>query len=188
MLTTEEKAFLDALYQRYARIVFMYSYSLLQPLPDAWATAEECTQDTFEKAMTKIGILLRHESPEGWLITTCRNITLTRKRKKWNRTRIIGVTVPIDESHPVADPHDFVEEWILKNDLVKAKEELLGSLSKQEMAVFRACYEEGQSVRSTAEALRLSESAVRGTIQRIRQKAKQISPLLFMLLYCMLRF
>ncbi len=188
MLTTEEKAFLEALYQRYARIVFMYSYSLLQPLPDAYSMAEECTQDTFEKAMAKIGILRCHESPEGWLITTCRNVALTRRRKEWNRTRIIGATVPIGEGRPVADPHDFVEEWILKNDLVKAKEGPLGSLSKQEMAVFRACYEEGQSVRSTAEALRLSESAVRGTIQRIRQKAKQISPLLFMLLYCMLRF
>ena len=82
MLTTEEEAFLDALYQRFARIVFMYSYSLLLPLPDAWSMAEEGTQDTFEKSMAKIDILRRHESPEGWLMTTCRNVTLTRRRKE----------------------------------------------------------------------------------------------------------
>ncbi len=63
MLTENERQFLDLLYRRYGRTLFVYSFSLIRPLPDTARAAEECVQETFEKAMRKIKLLMRHETP-----------------------------------------------------------------------------------------------------------------------------
>ena len=175
MLTENERQFLDLLYRRYGRTLFVYSFSLIRPLPDTARAAEECVQETFEKAMRKIKLLMRHETPIGWLKNTCRKVSLAKRRKMLNRQRIIGKTVPIDSAHDVAAMEDCIGEWSLRNDLFSVKQMILGMLTTEEIAIYHSYYEEGCSVKETAEALKITEIAVRGGLQRIRAKLARIS-------------
>ena len=176
MLTENERQFLDLFYRKYGRTLFVYSFSLLRPLPDAAQAAEECVQETFERAMRKIQTLMRHDAPLAWLKNTCRKVTISKRRKILNRHRITGKTVPVDTTHDAPDPEDCIGAWILRNDLHGAKQRLLEILTAEEMDIYRAYYEENLSVRDAAEALQISESAFRGGLQRIRGKLVRISP------------
>ena len=70
MLTESERAFLNRMYGTYARTLLVYSFSMLRTLPDAFPMAEECVQETFERAMLRMHTLARHRSPERWLMNT----------------------------------------------------------------------------------------------------------------------
>ena len=59
-LTDEERIYLSELYEKYARMLFVCSYSITRQAPDPVALAQECMQETFEKAMLKIHVLQSH--------------------------------------------------------------------------------------------------------------------------------
>ena len=174
MLTESERAFLDRMYGTYARTLLVYSFSILRALPDAFPMAEECVQETFERAMLRMHTLARHKSPERWLMNTCRKITLSRRRKQLNRLQITGQPVLYEEFADTLPSGDNVEEWILRNDLFERKQQLMDLLTEEELAVYRCYYEEDRSLKECAEALNLSVNAVRGSVQRIKGKLMQI--------------
>ena len=174
MLTESERAFLDKMYGTYARTLLVYSYSMLRALPDALSLAEECMQETFERAMLRMNMLSRHQAPERWIMNTCRKITLSRRRKLLNRLRIIGQPVPYEEIADAVPAGDNVEEWVLRNDLFERKQQLMDLLTEEERAVYRCYYEEDRSLKDSAETLNLSVNALRGAIQRIKGKLMQI--------------
>ena len=188
MLNERESTFLDRAYEKYARSLFSRSLSMLRPLPDAASLAEECVQETFETALRKIGILWEHPSPESWLFETCRNITLTKRRKALNRRRITDVPARLEDTRGAADVRDRIEEWIERHDAGQKKRQLMRTLTEQEHAVFRVYFEEELSLKESAEKLGLSENAVRGTVRRIRAKAAKIFVPLFVFLWFAPRF
>ena len=175
MLSEREQIFLDRAYDKYARYLLQYSLSMLRFMPDAFPLAEECVQETFEVAIRKIRILQHYESPQAWLIATCKRITMAKRRKTLNRLRITGKAVPIDETGHLADVHNRIDEWIEQHDHQQKRQKLIQSLSEQELAVFRAYYEEELTLKESAERLGLSETAVHGSVQKIRAKAARIS-------------
>lgn len=188
MLSEHEQIFLDRMYQRHAQSLYRYSLSLLRSLPDASSLAEECVQDTFVVAMRKIRILQQLESPEAWLITTCKRITISKRRKMLNRRRIVGKSISIEESYDIADIHNRLDKWIEKHDLQQMKQQLILSLTEQELAVFHLYYEEELSLKESATKLQISENAVQGTIQRIRAKAAKLSITFFTFLWFVFLF
>ena len=175
MLTESERQFVDEFYRTYGRMLFVYSFSLLRPLPDAVQAAEECVQETFERAMLKIRQVMRHEAPIFWLKNTCRKVTLAKKRKLLNRQRIAGRTVPIDADHDIAEPKDCIEIWILENDLFDVKQDLLGALTEEEAAVYQLFYEKGLPIKAAAETLQITDGAVQAALRRIRAKLERIA-------------
>lgn len=56
---------------------------------DNEALAEEAVQETFSIACQKIDECLRHPNPQGWLVTTLKNVILNSKRKRANAKRLI---------------------------------------------------------------------------------------------------
>ena len=174
MLTESERAFLDEMYSTYARTLLVYSYSMLRDLPDALSLAEECVQETFERAMLRMNTLSRHQAPERWIMNTCRKITLSRRRKLLNRLRITGRPMPYEEMADALPAGDNVEEWVLRNDLFKRKQQLMDMLTEEERVVYRCYYEEDRSLKDSAETLNLPVNAVRGAIQRIKGKLMRI--------------
>ena len=174
VLTESERAFLNRMYGTYARTLLVYSFSMLRALPDAFPMAEECVQETFERAMLRMNTLSRHRSPERWLMNICRKITLSRRRKLLNRLRITGQPAPYEEIADTVPAGDNVEEWVLRNDLFERKQQLMDMLTEEERAVYRCYYEEDRSLKDSAETLNLSVNALRGAIQRIKGKLMQI--------------
>ncbi len=175
MLTESERQFLESFYRKYSRTIFVYSLSMLRSLPDAGRIAEECVQETFEKAMMKIHSVMRHEAPLAWLKNTCRKVTLARRRKILNRQRITGRPVPVDAAHDAPEPKDYIEAWILQYDLFGVRQRLLSVLTEEEAAVWRIYYGEPRSLRDTAAALNVSEAAIRGALRRLPAKLDRIA-------------
>ena len=188
MLSEREQIFLDRAYDKYSRPLFQYSLSLLRTLPDSLSLAEECMQETFEVALRKIKVLQRHEALEGWLVATCKHITISKRRKILKRMSFMGNPIPIDDAYNVADINNRIEEWIEQNDHQQKKRLLIQALTEQELAVFHLYYEKELSLKDSAEQLEMSENAVQGSIQKIRAKARKLSmtfliPLWFVLLF-----
>ena len=173
MLSANEQIFLESLYRRYAMGLQLFSYSLLDRRKENWPLAEDCVQLTFEKAMLKIQILQEHESPYLWLRRTCHNITVSERRKQYNRARILHFPVPVDMADSVADPQNGIAEWIIREELLEMKQELLLSLSEQESRVYKTIYQDGETIADTARHLNLTNDAVRGTLERIRRKKQR---------------
>lgn len=173
MLTETERAFLDHLYLVFYQTLLYQSYALLKSCPDAMAAAEECVQDTFLIAMKKIKKLIDHENPERWLMNTCYKATISRRRKLYNRARKLGFPEPF-HTIEAPDPQNDIEEWFLREEIRDREEELKGLLTEQETNVFNEYFKKRLSIRETAQALRLPESSVCGTIHRIRKKCQKI--------------
>ena len=174
-MTDEDRIFLGELYEKYARMLFVRAYAILRAHPDALSLTQECVQETFEKAMQKIRKLRAHPVPVGWLCTTCSRIASAKRRKAATRARILGGTVSAQNDEQLPDVHDSIADWILRYDRELAKELLMTRLTELETAVYKAYYEQDLSLKAAAETLRISETSVRGTLQRIRDKANRLS-------------
>lgn len=174
MLTDKERAFLDELYQKYYKILLLSSFVLLGKQKEHWETAEDCVQETFVKAMIKMHKLYCHTAPELWLKKTCRNITLSKRRKQYNRARILGFPSPMQGAEEIKDVKNDIAEWIIREELLEKKQQLLETLTQQEQQVYRNIYEGRQTIKEAAEALQITEGSVRGALQRIKKKITKI--------------
>lgn len=174
MLSEEERQLIEALYQQYYRTLIAISWASLDCRAEYRQLAEDIVQETFAAAMASIGRLRGHPSPRGWMITTCLHITQSKKRKIRNRIRILKpVAMPPDTAAcPAAK--DAIEAWIAEEALIRAYGELIGKLTPQEAAVYRSCYLEGKTARTTAEEQRLTYGAVCSTLRRIRRKIERM--------------
>ena len=170
MLTDQEQQFLDQLFAKYAQTLLRCSQSILLQFPDSGELAEECVQETFEVALRKMKMLLRHEAPVYWLKNTCRKISMSKRRKLLNRIRILGTPVSYSTLNDVPDPIDDIEAWVLANDLASVKQSLLSKLSEEERDVYHLFYEQHLPMKDIATKLNLSVDAIRGALQRIRNK------------------
>ena len=88
----------------------------------------------------------------------CKRITLSRRRKEWNRKRITGDLIPIDEDIQIADVRNRVDEWIDQHDLQQRKQQLIETLTKQELDVFCAYFEDELSMEECATKLAIPTS------------------------------
>lgn len=188
MLTSEEQYFLDELYQRYNMRLQLYSFTLLDKRWEYWPLAEDCVQITFEKAMIKINVLKKHDSPYLWLKKTCHNITISERRKHYNRVRILRYPIALDEVGSVADPHNDIAEWIVKEELYDKRHELTQALTKQEFEVYHETYVEGKTIQETARDLNVTDGAVRGALQRIKRKIIRMSTCFLCSTWCIFHF
>ena len=184
MLTNKEKEFLARLYSEYYTKLIDYSYSLLDRNLKSWPLAEDCVQSTFEKAMIKMNVLQKHDLPYLWLRKTCRNITLSENRKLINRARILRYPISFDQQLDVADPKDDIAEWILREELIDRKQQLLENLTEQERMVYQAIFEENLSHQETEKLYSMTDGTIRGAIQRIKRKALKIFSNFLIFVWC----
>ena len=108
-----------------------------------------------------------------WLRRTCHHITVAERRKQYNRVRILHYPVSVDTVDSIADPQNGIIEWIIREDLLERKQELLLSLSEQESRVYKTVYQDGETIAETARHLNLKNNTVRGTLERIRRKNRE---------------
>ena len=184
VLTDKEKEFLDLLYQRYYADLRDYSFKILDLHHEYLPLAEDCVQQTFEKAIIKMDILLNHEAPYLWLKKTCRNITLTERRNCFIRARILRFPVSIDEHFEATDPKDLITDWIISEDLSDRKQLLMENLTEQERLVYKAIFEEELSYQEAEEKYHISDGTLRGALQRIKRTASKLLINFSILVWC----
>ncbi|MBQ6950724.1 MAG: sigma-70 family RNA polymerase sigma factor [Clostridia bacterium] len=185
----EEMNTIDALYIKYYRELYNYSFSLFDYKQQYLQDAEDCVQETFEKAVKHKRYVTNHPTPLLCLKKMCYNITVTRRRNMKNRNRILGYPEPMELHYDACDPRDIIMDWVLRQENRETKEKLMQALTENEKDTYRAYYENDMTIRETADYLQITEGAVRGCLQRIKKKASKLKIFgFFLLIQCIFSF
>ncbi len=143
-----------------------------------YGLVEEAAQETFLKAFTQIGKFEARGSMEGWLtriaLTTCLNLIRTAKKQAalnfsgltseeavWLEERIVNSSIAGYKSD---------EEKLIAADLI---ERLLDKLSPADATLLIMLDGEGESIKTIAETINLSESNVKVRAFRARKKLRE---------------
>lgn len=182
-MNEEQQITLDLLYSKYYRELFQYSFSFFDCRQQYLQDAEDCVQDTFEKAMKNLDKVLKNEAPLKYLKLMCKNITISRRRDIHLHQRILKFPKTIDEHFDVADPKDIVMDWIIRQENKEIKKILMYELTDKEKEVYSLYFEQNMSIKETAQELDSTDGSIRGSIQRIRSKAMKLQNLYFILVF-----
>ena len=151
-LTTEQDARLTALYREmYAKLVNL-AYVRLGSAP----LAEEAAQETFCIACRRPEAALEGPNPQGWLVTTLRNVVRNMER--------------LHAMRDVADPERLADVPVY-DDYTDA--EYSDLLSAEEYGLFRRVAVDRCTMREAAAGLGISEEACKKRVQRIRARLQE---------------
>lgn len=159
---------LAALFEAYADRIYRLALSLLRD-PSA---AEDIVQETFVSAMTHLDRFEGRSSLGTWLYRVGYNASLDWLRRRRNEP--LPPDEPGDESETVPLPRSLVE-WTLTPESKQAEGEMaaeldraIGELSESLRLVFLLRDVDELSTQETAEALGLTEGAVKVRLHRAR--------------------
>ena len=182
----DRKDFLDEIYRKYRRDLFNKSYSMFDYRPEFRPLAEDCVQETYIRAFLEADKLIDYKEPLYWLLTTCKHITMTERRKYRRRQQILN-TVPAADDEGLIDPKNAIADWMAENDLLAKKKQLLETLTEQEREMYTAVYSEGLSAKEAAERTGTTVGAVYAALHRVRDKIRRLFLSLLLLLTRILR-
>ncbi len=157
----------ETLIANYAEMVFRVCYRILQDEQEA----EDAMQETFLTVYRSIDNFRGDAKLSSWLYRVATNKALsmlrTRKRKQ-------GQNVPLETDEgdelPVADAYAIVpEEFLLRQESAELLQRGLEAMSPKLRAALVLYEIEGLSMKETAEALGISESAAKLRVHRGRQ-------------------
>lgn len=170
MLPSQNK-FIQKLYKRNFSKLKAYAEAQLENP----ALAEELVQDTFHEASRKINDVIRHDSPDGWLMRTLQN-----KLKNYRRAaaKELVCLLSLDDGTLVAtaampSAEDIVVE---RSELLRAQETIESVLSADEQYILRRIIFDGASHLDVAKELGISVWASQKRLERIRDKLSEYFP------------
>ena len=165
--------FIEELYRDYYEELHRYCAMQFHFSPAYMPTVDDIVQEVFIKAYRNRKELLTHDSKMGWLCITCKNMCRSIVRRDLRRKELTGVAVPLEDCNDYVQRLDDIMRWVEQQEDREVLDALKQTLTDTEARVYRAYYEEGQSDRETADNLGMTRVAVRGVLQRIRNKAKK---------------
>ena len=166
----------------FARLVESYSthiYRLALKMLKDPQDAEDVLQETFMKAYKALGGFDGRSSLSTWLYRIAANeaLMLIRKRK---RVTVALEDEPDDDAEPLEAPVQIVdwcclpESELMTGESRRMMDEAVQQLSPALRAVFLLRDVEGLSTLETAEALSLSEEAVKTRLSRARLRLREL--------------
>lgn len=165
--------FFEKLYRDYYEELHRYCAMQFHFSPDYRSDVDDIVQEVFIKAYRYQKVLLTHENKMGWLCATCKNMCRSIMRRDLRRKEITGVAVPLEDCNDFAQRLDDIVRWTEQREDREALSALKQTLTATEARVYKAYYEEGWNDHETASMLGMTLVAVRGVLQRIRNKAKK---------------
>jgi RNA polymerase sigma-70 factor (ECF subfamily) len=153
-----------ALFEQHHRAIFGYLYRLVNDA--AWA--EDLTQETFLQLYRTRKQLLNVENRRAWVYRLASNLAFNALKRR-RRFRWLPWHDGEWQQAPVASDAGMVERFHLQ----KRVNEALSSLSPSYRAPLLLYSHYGFSVREVAEALELSEGAVKTRLYRAREMFRE---------------
>lgn len=151
---------LEDLYERYARELYLYAYSLCQN----GSLAQDLVSDTFYKALLSLeGTDLGWRS---WLYRVCRNLWMDHLRG----LRRVACHPP--DREPM-DDSDGLPERFIREERQQAVYRAVQSLPDTDREMVTLYYYGQLSIKEAAEAMGLTPGAARTLLCRARKKLKQ---------------
>ncbi len=151
----------------YAEMVFRVCYRILQDEQEA----EDAMQETFLTVYRSIDNFRGDAKLSSWLYRVATNKALSMLR---SRKRKQGQNIPLETDEgdelPIADTYAIVpEEFLLRQESAALLQQGLEAMSPKLRAALVLYELEGLSMKETAEALGISESAAKLRVHRGRQ-------------------
>ena len=165
--------FIEELYKNYYEELHRYCAMQFHFAPVYMPTVDDIVQEVFIKAYRNRKELLTHDSKMGWLCITCRNMCRSIVRRDLRRKELMGVAVPLEDCNDYVQRLDDIIRWVERQEDREVLDALKQTLTDTEAHVYEAYYEAGKSDQETADILGMTRVAVRGVLQRIRNKAKK---------------
>lgn len=165
--------FIDELYRDYYEELHRYCAMQFHFAPTYMPIVDDIVQEVFIKAHRERKALMKHTNKMGWLCVACRNMCRSIVRRDLRRREIIGIAVPLDDYSDHAQQIDDIMRWVEQQEDREVLDALKQTLTDAERRVYQAYYEEGQSDQEVADTQGMTLVAVRGVLQRIRNKAKK---------------
>ena len=134
--------------------------------------AEECENDTYLKIWNSVP----PERPEyfkAYIGKIVRNCAIGIWRKNTASKRNCGITVLLDELSECIPSKENVENEFLVRETGEIINTFLGSLPKEDRAVFILRYYYGDSIKNIAEKTARSPSQISSELFRLRKKLKK---------------
>lgn len=153
--------------EKYGRLIFGIAFKMLRSRADA----EECAND----ALLSVWSSIPPASPDDLKPYVCRvvrNISLKRLSYNLAEKRSQNATVPLSELETVL-PDASARETLDKIDLTLVLEEFLSTLNLETRAIFTRRYFFFDSVSDIAADIGISESKVKSSLMRTRNKLKK---------------
>ena len=130
------------------------------------AEAQDVAQETFVSAYTHLSKLDAQRSPLPWLTTVATRLCLNRLRSQ-KRARL----EPEDETLESGEEPDQL--WLRRQDQLRVRQAVL-ALPEVGRAVVVLYYLEEWNCRQISEALEMSESNVKVTLHRSRERLRKL--------------
>ena len=181
---------LTALFEIHHNALEQYCKRLVHYDSKFFTLAEDAVQVAFMKARADPKSFNAAINKYGWLAICCRNHIRSKLRQYKNRNDIIGRHISFDLCECVEDPVDAIFRWMDSSYSQEITDSVYASLSPLEKQVFKDYYQLDYSLEETAERSNATVGSVRGAVQRIRKKAKEMRflSLLFLIGQCISEF
>ncbi|MFF2053461.1 RNA polymerase sigma factor [Leifsonia sp. NPDC058194] len=165
-LADGSKSAFARLYDRHSRVVYAYAAARLPARDDV----EEISQDVFVTLWRKRATLtIMGESALPWLLVTCRNLILNRRRANQAAARR-RTDQPADDT--LADRAPGPDEMTERAQLLALVEAAAARLPEPDRTVFELCIRGDASYEEAALAAGISTGAVRNRLSRLRARLR----------------
>lgn len=172
---TDQECLICELYNKYYGLLKNYCISLFHYDPSLITLAEDCVQDAFYKALTHPEDIMKAPNPCAWLVKCCKNNCYDVLRRKMLVRRRLGKLISLEENPNIPDVTDSLIRWLCQYQALEQLEELQACLTPLEKAVFGDYYVNDMSVFETAEHNGIAYYSVKGSLDRIRNKARNMT-------------
>lgn len=177
---TAKEEFIEDCYQQHYEFLWNVCRKKVDGNPIYLDLVNDCIQDTFLLAYKSYDSLIHHTNVRAWLTRTCLNRLLPYA--KLQRKRICHEEGSIDDPSKQMETKLFgcdIGNYEDKREAVGFVRELLTQLSQQERSIFDLYFLKGWPLASVAAMRNCSIGTVKGTIHRIRKKAKKVKKVYF---------
>lgn len=173
-LQSEREEFIGGLYAANFDLLEKMCYRMADYDSACADLVADAVQEAFLAADQNWRRLQSHPNPSGWLVLTCRNRMRDALRRERSRRKFSAWSLDGADALPMADSESALDAWMDAEADRQRAEEVLGRLSPGEREVAQRYFVEDKSMQQVAEENRLSLSAVKSAVFRIRQKAREI--------------
>lgn len=173
---------LTALFENNHNALEQYCKRLVHYDPKFFTLAEDAVQVAFMKALLDPDSFRSATNKYGWLAICCKNHISSKLRQYKNRNDIVGQHVSFEACKSVEDPVDAIIRWMNSSYSQGIIDSVYASLSPSEKQIFKDYYQRSFSLEETAKLNNVSVGSVRGAVQRIRKKAKEMKFLIMLLI------
>ena len=163
---SKNNEFVESLFDKYSQEVYMVCFSYCRNKTDA----EDCLQEVFCRAMSRIGEVIKHPTPEKWLFVAARLVSLERLRANKKTLRELNLS---DFAASLQDENfedKLFERQYSEIDILLLRNEILSTLNKKESELYMLRYVDYLDVETISRQLNISYSNTTTRLNRLKSK------------------